>query len=90
MFREAFRVLKPGGKFAVSDIVSDGEIPAAARADLERLAECVTGAIPETDYVAQLMAAGFSDVRVVDRNHYGTIPDTSVKVWSVRVEAYKS
>jgi arsenite methyltransferase len=89
VFREAFRVLRAGGKFAVSDIVSDGEIPAEARADLAKLAQCVTGAIPEADYVAQLKAAGFDDVRVVDRQSYGDVAGTSVKVWSARVEAYK-
>ena len=90
VFREAFRVLKPGGKFAVSDIVADGEIPASARADLASLAACVSGAIPEADYLAALRAAGFEDVRVVDRHSYAPVPGSAVNTWSVRVEAYKA
>ena len=90
VFREAHRVLRTGGKFAVSDIVSDGDIPASAQADLICLAGCVSGAMKETDYLDAIKAAGFSDVRVVDRVHYALVPDTDVNTYSVRVEAYKT
>jgi SAM-dependent methyltransferase len=89
VFREAYRVLKLGGKFAVSDIVSDADIPASAQADLLSLAGCISGAMKEDDYLAGIRAAGFSDVRVVDRRYYADVPNTAVKTYSVRVEAYK-
>jgi len=64
VLREAFRVLKPGGRFAVSDIVLRRELPPEARKSLELWTGCVAGALVEADYVARLRAAGFSDVSV--------------------------
>lgn len=89
VFREAYRVLRAGGKFAVSDIVSDRDIPASAQADLISLAGCVSGAMKESDYLEGIRAAGFDEVRVVDRGLYAQVPGTDVKTFSVRVEAYK-
>jgi ubiquinone/menaquinone biosynthesis C-methylase UbiE len=60
---EAFRVLKPGGRFAVSDIVFRGaEVPDAIRQDMELWAGCVAGALPETSYREKLARAGFEAV----------------------------
>jgi len=64
VFREAFRVLKPGGKLAVSDIVTDGPLPAAIKADLSAWAGCVAGAWDVEDYVQSIRDAGFVDVEV--------------------------
>lgn len=64
VFREAFRVLKPGGKLAVSDIVTDGPLPAAIKADLSAWAGCVAGAWDVEDYVQAIRDAGFVDVEV--------------------------
>lgn len=89
VFREAYRVLRAAGKFAVSDIVSDADIPASAQADLLSLAGCVSGAMKESDYLDGIRAAGFDDVRIIDRQFYATVPNTDVKTYSVRVEAYK-
>lgn len=89
VFAEAYRVLRAGGKFAVSDIVSDGEIPASARADMISLAGCIAGAMKEQDYLDAIRAAGFGEVRVVDRNFYAMVPGTDVRTFSVRVEAWK-
>ncbi|HEY3340604.1 MAG TPA: arsenite methyltransferase, partial [Anaerolineae bacterium] len=89
VFSEAYRVLRSGGKFAVSDIVSDAEIPASAQADLISLAGCVSGAMKESDYLDGIKAAGFDEVRVVDRGFYAVVPGTDVHTFSVRVEAYK-
>ena len=56
---EAFRVLRPGGRFAVSDVVVDGELPPAVRADMEAYVGCVAGALERSDYVNRLTRAGF-------------------------------
>lgn len=61
VFREAFRVLRPGGLFAVSDVVVQGELDPAVRADMEAWSGCVAGALHEQEYLAELAAAGFSD-----------------------------
>jgi SAM-dependent methyltransferase len=64
VLREAFRVLKPGGRFAVSDVVVRGDVPADLRRNLELWVGCIAGALRDTDYVEKLGAAGFTDVDV--------------------------
>jgi SAM-dependent methyltransferase len=59
VLREAFRVLKPGGRFAVSDVVVRGEVPPAIRRSVELWVGCVAGALSEAEYLAKLAAAGF-------------------------------
>jgi SAM-dependent methyltransferase len=59
---EAFRVLKPGGRFAVSDVVVRGEVPPAVRRSMELWVGCVAGALSEADYRAKLARAGFADI----------------------------
>lgn len=64
VLREAFRVLKPGGRFAVSDVVVDGILPEAIRKDMESYVGCVAGALERSDYLARLSAAGFADASI--------------------------
>jgi ubiquinone/menaquinone biosynthesis C-methylase UbiE len=64
VLREAFRVLKPGGRFAVSDIVTRGEVPPEIRRSLELWVGCVAGALRDDDYVSKLQAAGFTEATV--------------------------
>jgi arsenite methyltransferase len=61
---EAFRVLRPGGRFAVSDVVVRGEVPAGIRRSVELWIGCVAGALEEQEYRAKLSAAGFEQVEV--------------------------
>jgi len=61
---EAFRVLKPGGRFAVSDVVVRGEVPAKIRRSVELWIGCVAGALEESEYRAKLAKAGFEGVDV--------------------------
>src|SRR4029079_17292495 len=67
VFREAFRVLKPGGRFAVSDVTTRGDVPAEFRKALDLWAGCLSGALDESDYIPRLHAVGFADVAIVDR-----------------------
>ena len=72
VLREAFRVLRPGGRFAVSDIVIQGRLPEEVRRNMEAWAGCVAGALHEDEYRAKLAAAGFTDIDVeVTRSYDG-------------------
>jgi 2-polyprenyl-3-methyl-5-hydroxy-6-metoxy-1,4-benzoquinol methylase len=64
VLREAFRVLRPGGRFAVSDVVTRGEIPSAIRQSVLLWVGCVAGALDEAEYRAKLAAAGFRDIEI--------------------------
>ncbi len=64
VFREAFRVLKPGGYMAVSDIVVQGQLPEHIRTDMESWAGCVAGALEEDEYLGGLTDAGFVDASI--------------------------
>ena len=61
VLREAFRVLKPGGRFAVSDVVVRGAVPDAVRQSMMLWVGCIAGALDEQDYQSKLLAAGFTD-----------------------------
>ena len=64
VLREAFRVLRPGGRFAVSDVVTRGEIPGAIRRNVELWIGCLAGALDEQDYLSKLADAGFEDASI--------------------------
>jgi arsenite methyltransferase len=64
VLREAFRVLKPGGRFAVSDVVVLGDVPAEVRRNMELWVGCIAGALRDTEYVTKLTRAGFDNVSV--------------------------
>ncbi len=64
VLREAFRVLKPGGRFAVSDVVTRGEMPPEIRKSVLLWVGCIAGALEENDYLGKLAAAGFAEAAV--------------------------
>src|SRR5271166_1016249 len=64
VLQDAFRVLKPGGRFAVSDVVVHGDVPRQVRKDMNLWVGCIAGALEETDYIAKLARAGFGDVSI--------------------------
>ena len=68
---EAFRVLKPGGRFAVSDVVTRGDIPEEIRKNVLLWVGCVAGALDEGEYRAKLAAAGFESIGIEPTRVYG-------------------
>src|SRR5438094_2989463 len=70
VLREAYRVLSPGGRFAVSDIVFQGQLPPVLRADLESWAGCIAGALEEEPYRQLLNSAGFTDIEIEVTRRY--------------------
>jgi ubiquinone/menaquinone biosynthesis C-methylase UbiE len=77
VFREVFRVLRPGGRMNVSDIVVDGDLPRPVRESLDAWAGCVAGALDEADYLSKIRAAGFEDVQVLSRDYSGIVEEAS-------------
>jgi ubiquinone/menaquinone biosynthesis C-methylase UbiE len=71
VLKEAFRVLKPGGRFAVSDVVVRGEVPAAIRKSMELWIGCIAGALSEAEYRSKLASAGFTGIDVEVTRVYG-------------------
>jgi len=70
VLREAFRVLKPGGRFAVSDVVVRGEIPEQVRTSMQLWAGCIAGALEEQEYISKLANAGFAGISVEQTRVY--------------------
>ena len=70
VLKEAFRVLKPGGRFAVSDIVTRGEMPEQIRRQVLLWSGCIAGALQDTEYTAKLAAAGFEDIGIEPTRMY--------------------
>ena len=71
VLREAFRVLKPGGQFAVSDVVVRGSVPPDIRRSMELWVGCIAGALGDVEYTEKLQAAGFEKVDVEPWRVYG-------------------
>ncbi|MGD8627247.1 MAG: arsenite methyltransferase [Anaerolineae bacterium] len=71
VFGEAYRVLKPGGRLSISDIVVDGDLPSSIRNRLDAWAGCIAGALDESVYLDKIRAAGFERVEVASRQTTG-------------------
>lgn len=70
VLREAFRVLRPGGRFAVSDVVVRGEVPASIRQSMLLWVGCIAGALEESEYRSKLSAAGFAEIDLEETRVY--------------------
>ncbi|MFX1418216.1 MAG: arsenite methyltransferase [Promethearchaeota archaeon] len=83
VFRDAFRVLKPGGRLMVSDIVLLKELPDVVRKNVQAYVSCIGGAIMKDEYIAAIKKAGFKDVEIIDQSNFSTteflLNDDSIK-----------
>src|SRR5579875_3252382 len=70
VLREAFRVLKPGGRFAVSDVVVRGSVPEEVRKSMLLWVGCIAGALEENEYLAKLNGAGFEEISIAPTREY--------------------
>lgn len=70
VFEEAFRVLKPGGRIMISDLVTLKDMPKAIRDSISAYVACIAGAMKKTDYLKTIKSAGFADVKVVEESKY--------------------
>jgi ubiquinone/menaquinone biosynthesis C-methylase UbiE len=105
-FEEVFRVLKPGGHFCVSDIVTKGELPEDIRRSAELYAGCVSGAVEKEEYLKIIERSGFGNVNVhvqkeinlpdellkefLDDEKYALVKKSDMGIYSITVSAYKS
>jgi SAM-dependent methyltransferase len=93
VLKEAFRVLKPGGRLAVSDMVELEPLPAQLKSAMDAWAGCVAGTIPVDAYRAAMMGAGFDSVEIEITNTFGPgeagLPDGSGKIGSALIRASK-
>ena len=91
-FKEAFRVLKPGGRLLVSDIVTEGTLPDDIKKSFDAWSGCIAGALEKNDYIDTIKKAGFSNVEIVNQDRYTEkeIDNRLVgKITSLKVRAYK-
>ena len=86
VFGEAYRVLKPGGKLVVSDMVANN-MPKWAKTAISAWVSCISGALPEDAYLDAIRQAGFENVRVLSKSAYAKM--RQIEVASVKVEAIK-
>lgn len=88
-FGEIYRVLKPGGIFAVSDIVLDGELSDEERRDASLWAGCVSGALQRKDYIEKIKEAGFKSIQILSEKKYDYTLKSGAQLFSVTISGEK-
>jgi len=91
VLREAYRVLKPGGRIMISDIVTEGKMPEEVRRNLDAWAGCIAGALEKDQYLKTMKKTGFKEVKIVSESGQNIrLPQEKTgKVISIQVEAHK-
>ena len=105
-FEEIYRILKPGGHFCISDIVTNGELPDEIRKSAELYVGCVSGAVDNEEYLKTIEQSGFRDVdvhirkeinlpddllkKILDDQQFATVKNSDIGVYSITISAYKS
>jgi len=87
VWKEIFRVLKPGGRFVVSDIYSSEPVPEEYRNDPVAVAECWAGSVTRDEYMEQLRDAGFTDIEIIEES--APYPKGKIEVSSFTIRGYK-
>jgi ubiquinone/menaquinone biosynthesis C-methylase UbiE len=81
VFQEAYRVLKPGGRMLISDIVTEWNLPRAIRESITAWAGCIAGALEEREYLQKIKDAGFVEVEVVSKARLGPISSAKIRAY---------
>jgi arsenite methyltransferase len=92
VFSDAYRVLKPGGKIMISDLVTEEEIPDKIKKSFEAWAGCIGGALEKNEYLDTIRKAGFEKVTIVSESSYDIDVSEKLKgkITSAQIEAYKA
>lgn len=91
-YKEAYRVLKPGGRILISDLVTEGKLPEEIRRSFEAWASCISGALEKKEYLNTIKKAGFKNISIVSQNTFyepGLDDKLVGKITSVKIRAYK-
>ena len=91
VFREVYRILKPDGRFLISDIVTKGELPESLKKNFSAWASCISGALEKSHYLEVIRKAGFTSINVVSESAYNfdVSEELKGKILSVQIEAKK-
>lgn len=92
VFQEAYRVLKPGGRLMISDLVTEGELPDDVRKSFQAWSECIAGALERNEYLGIIQASGFDKINIISEKQYfeDEMDDRLVgKITSINVSAGK-
>ena len=89
VFREAYRILKPGGRMFISDMVLTAPLPVHATEDAENWVSCLSGAEPQDIYMGRMADAGLADIEIMDSKPWQGEEEWASRVHSANIKAYK-